>query len=95
MSLSFCYGHTLCNLALNHEFFDFFELVQNAISHTVSVCDNLVVLLLEEFLECVVPQLFEELERNLATWKRTDLLKLLSDGGSLVTNNASHRKAKS
>ena len=45
-----------------------------------SICNftrslSLVVLLLEELLDCTVPQLFE-LERNLATWKRTDLLKL-------------------
>ena len=39
---------------------DFFELVQYAISHTFSVCDNLVFLLLAKFLDWTVPQLFRD-----------------------------------
>ena len=67
---------------------------QIAISHTF-VCDSLVVLLLAEFLDYIVPQL-SELGRNLATWRRSDLLKPCPDGGSLVSNHAcSHRKSKS
>ena len=81
---SFSYGHILCNLALNSWNFYFFELVQYAISHTISVCDYLVVLLIEEFLDCIAPQLFD-LEKNLATYRHS---KTLSDGGSLATNNA-------
>ena len=77
------------------ENFYIFELVQKTISHTFLICDNLVFLLLADFLENIVPQL-SELESNLATRKRTDLRKTLSDGGSLVNNNAcSQRKSKS
>ena len=52
----------------------FFDLFQYGLSHTCSVCDNLVFLLLAEFLGCVVPKLYE-LGRNLATRRRTDRLK--------------------
>ena len=51
-----------------------FEHVQFAISRTFFVCDDLVVLLLAQFLDYIVP-LLSELGRNLATWKQRDLPK--------------------
>ena len=68
LSLSFSYGHTLCNLVLNPEISTSLSLFKMRF-HTNSVCHNLVFLLLTGW---KVLQM-SELGRNFEPWRRTDL----------------------
>ena len=83
------------NLALNPEIYTSLSL-SNMQFHTHS--QSVIISFSSSSQKFLVVQCHKlsDLGRNLATWRRTDLLKLCPMGGSLVNNNAcSQLKSKS